>query len=242
MHCSGSVIKFEGQTKLGYFQVIDQIYSGRKARVLYSTNPKNAQSGIPLDDSDEMLFGYSQRLTEIVSSTKPANVLIIGGGVYTLASHIIKNFKSQVDVIEPDEELDLIASKYFGLKSSTRLRIIHTTGLNYLKNNEKLYDLIVVDAYNGDKIANELYKRVFARNLKKSLSNNGLVAINVISDLKLASPLKKLINLYNSYFKLHQAFPAEPGRYDYFFTTNYILVTSQLPQQLELRYAPLSDS
>jgi hypothetical protein len=77
------VIVYSQQTAGGSYQVIDKTYSGRKARVLYSTMPRTAQSGIPLDGNSLMLFGYNQRLIELITHLNPKSILVIGGGVYT---------------------------------------------------------------------------------------------------------------------------------------------------------------
>ncbi len=141
-------IVYEGNTKLEHYQVIDMVYEGRRARVLFSGNRKAAFSGIPLDDNHELLFDYIQRLYELVATTRPKRLLVIGGGVYTLPTALLHALPDiLIDVIEIDSELDAIAEGFFGLHSNDRMRIFHQDGRDYLNQTSELYDMIIIDAF-----------------------------------------------------------------------------------------------
>jgi hypothetical protein len=55
------------QTPYGSYKVVDTIYNGRPARMLYGAK-NSPQSGIAFDDSPELLFDYNQRFLEIALS------------------------------------------------------------------------------------------------------------------------------------------------------------------------------
>ena len=119
-------ILFDGDTAFEHYQVIDTIYEGRPARVLYSGRRGTAQSGIATDGKPELLFDYNQRFTELLESIPAKHVLLIGGGAYTLPRAIVQQFPDlQIDVVELDPGLKAIAERFFGLQASDRLRIFH---------------------------------------------------------------------------------------------------------------------
>jgi hypothetical protein len=118
------VVLFDGNTKFDHYQVIDMIYIGRKSRVLFSGQRSAAQSGIPRDGKRTMLFDYNQRFLELVGALMPKNILLIGGGAFTLPVEILKFFPNiTVDVVERDPELANLAKEFFGLKPNKNLNI-----------------------------------------------------------------------------------------------------------------------
>src|ERR1700752_3186245 len=83
-------VRFEGETPYGHYTVVDTTYSNRPARVLYSGREfRTAQSGIALDDQDEMLFDYNQRFLELARGLEPKRALLIGGGAFTLPKRLL---------------------------------------------------------------------------------------------------------------------------------------------------------
>ena len=238
-----SEIVYERQTKLGLYQVVDRTYSGRPARVLYSGKIRTAQSGIGLDGNPLMLFGYNQRLIELVNDQRPKAVLLIGGGVYTLPMEILDQLTNvQIDVIEPNDQLIDIASRYFGFKSDKRLNIYHDYGQNYLKSSRKKYDLIIVDAYNEDQIPEPMMETGFAKQLGDALKQKALVAVNIISSMKSDSPLKIITENYHQIFKYLKTYPADTPSPEHYFSHNFILVAAQSNFVLKLKYQPINKS
>src|ERR1700722_3176647 len=160
----------EVDTSLGRFKVIEKIYTERPARVLYSTQPLTAQSGIPLDDDQTMLFGYNCRLVELINQIKPSKTLLIGGGTYTLPSYVTAtNDNINFDVVEPNSDLDKIAAKYFNYHPSSRINVYHDHGGHYLKVCVTSYDLIIIDAFVEHLMADEVFTSKFVKSLTKCL-------------------------------------------------------------------------
>lgn len=231
---------FEIQTKLDTYEVVDEVYTGRKSRLLYGGALKTAQSGIPLDDQDKMLFEYNQRLVELALDLKPRTILLIGGGVYTLASYLSKKMpKTHLDIIEPDGALDDIAAKYFKYQAQDSVCIIHDFGLSYLIKNKKKYDLIIIDAYSDQKIPSEVISQKFAKLAAKSLNKDGLLAANVISDIRSNSVISSFHAAYKKYFKYFKVFPAASDRL-FFYPSNLIYTASFKDFSPTLKYPPLS--
>ena len=94
------------------------------------------------DDLPDLLFDYNQRLLEIVNSLYPKNILVIGGGAYTLPSAIITALPEvRVDVVELDPGLLALAKQYFGLPENDRMNIVHQDGRQFLEESSATYDM-----------------------------------------------------------------------------------------------------
>ncbi|HET9173738.1 MAG TPA: fused MFS/spermidine synthase [Candidatus Saccharimonadales bacterium] len=217
---------YEGSTEIQHYQVVDTIYEGRPARVLFSGQRGAAQSGIATDDNPDLLFDYNQRYLELIESRMPRRVLLIGGGAYTLPSALLKLFPSlHIDVVELDPGLDDIARRFFGLQSDPRLRIFHSDGRYYLEQSHNTYDAILIDAFTHTTVPSALRDAEVPALVSKRLTAHGVVAMNVISPFMgpNAGLIRELTAYYQSVFPSVAIHPA--GR---------TLFTLQLPQNLLL--------
>jgi spermidine synthase len=241
MNDTTSKVIYKVVTELNQYEVIDEIYTGRPARVLYSGKFKTAQSGIPQDNKPTLLFGYNRRFNELIENIKPSHVLAVGGGVYTLPSYIINNQSDiSFDIVEPDAKLDAIAERYFHFRPNDRIKIFHDYGLHYLTKNSIKYDLTLIDAYSDNKIPDEILSKKFAKHLLKALKPDGLIAANVISDLAASSVLSQMHRVYKKYFIYVKVFPTSVNRM-YFYPHNLIYVASNKPIELKMMYPEITD-
>lgn len=230
----------EISTEFDNYKVIERLEkNGLPARLLYGSGDLTVHSGIPLYTTDIPLFRYNRRLVEIVKSLRPHQVLVVGGGVYTLPSYLAEKYNNmQIDVIEPDNQLEDIAIKYFNFHKLKNLKIINDFGLHFLKTNKKIYDLIIIDAYYDHQIPKEINSKKFARLTASSLSKSGILAANVISDIKKDSIVNKFHANYKKYFKNYQIYPVDNNRL-LLRKDNLIYVASQESIKLYLKYPPL---
>lgn len=175
------VILFDGSSELSHYQVVEAIYNGRKARVLYSGG-STPQSGLALDDDPELLFEYNQRFLEIAESIRPASVLLIGGGAFTLPKALLERFHDiRIDVVEIDQLLPQLAEKYFDLPNDPRLNIVIGDGRNYINECQIKYDMIVIDAFMKYDIPTSLLVVEAVREYSRCLNSDGVLAMNFIS-------------------------------------------------------------
>jgi spermidine synthase len=219
---------FETNTEFGHYQVVDMSYLGRPARVLFSGQKAAAQSAIPTDDSPTMVFDYNQRFLELARSTKPENILLIGGGAFTLPQAIINFFPTtSIEVVEKDPQLKTIAERFFGLKPNKRLKIIFGDGRQYLNSTPKLYDLILVDAFTHNVIPHPLTTVEFVETISKHLSSKGVASVNIISAYHGPHDniIKQQYATYKSVFKHVDVFPADKVL-SYWISQNFLLVST----------------
>lgn len=218
-------ILLETDTDLEHYQVVERVYEGRLARVLFSGSRRAAQSGIGLDDDPDLLFDYNQRLLEVANALYPKRILVIGGGAFTLPMALAAALPdAMVDVVEIDPGLEQIAADYFGLQTSERLHLIFDDGRNFLEHTSQKYDLIILDVFTELSIPRPFLTIEFIKTLHKHLTKGGCVALNIIASYqgKNSGLIKSQIAAYGSLFSRLDIFPAAHG------------LTSWLPQNLVL--------
>jgi spermidine synthase len=236
-------ILFEGDTEFGHYQIVDTIYEGRMARVIYSGARQAAQSGVPRDGNSEMLFDYNQRFFELASGLRPQKLLLIGGGVFTLPMALEASLTDiNIDTVEIDDGLVELAEKYFNFQTSDRVRVINADGRKFLNKNRTKYDMIIIDAFEHVTIPRSLTTIEAVKMLKQNLKDGGVAAINFIGSSRglNTTPLRRLLAAYQANFKNVQVFPAGKG-YTLWLPQNLVLVAQDgdLPAADYLRYEAL---
>lgn len=113
---------------------------------------------------------------------KKLKVLVIGGGDFGLVKKLFKQIDiKKLFIVEIDEEVIDISMKYFPrffkLNKKNKEKIIMTIsdGYNWIKNNQILFDVIIVDCTDPNLIAKKLYTKEFYKNIHRSLYNNGVL-------------------------------------------------------------------
>jgi spermidine synthase len=225
---SDEVVLFEGDTEFEHYQVIDMVYVGRSARVLFSGYRSAAQSGVPKDGNHAMLFDYNQRFLELIQSLQPKNILLIGGGTFTLPIEVHRYFpKVKFDVVERDPKLLELAKQFFSLKPNQNLRVFFKDGREFLEDTIKTYDLILLDAFVHNIIPIPLSTQEFAQLISRRLSKKGVVATNIISAYQGPNNgvIKQQYATYKSVFKHVDIFPADKTL-SLWISQNFILASS----------------
>ncbi|CAN5188468.1 hypothetical protein BH09PAT3_BH09PAT3_0190 [soil metagenome] len=218
-------ILFETDTSIDHYAVVERMYEGRPARVLFSGSKRAAQSGISLDDDPDLLFDYNQRLLELANGLYPKRVLVIGGGAFTLPMALIAALPdATVDVVELDSGLQPIAEEYFGLRQSQNLQIIFGDGRDFLQNTSTRYDMIILDVFSELAVPKQFLTLEFIALLWSRLTRAGCVAFNLIASYqgRTAGLIKSQIAAYQQVFNQLDIYPAAYG------------LTSWLPQNLIL--------
>lgn len=198
------------ESQYGHYKVVDMMYNGRPSRLLFG-DKASPQSGTAKDDEPYLLFDYNQRFLEIIISTRPKRVLVIGGGAFMLPTAAYNRFPNlKIDVVEIDATLVDISKKYFDLPDSTRLTVYVEDGAKFIADTKEKYDMIIIDAFSGYSIPHHLLENDTVRHYKKHLKKSGVLAINFISEYKpgaydLAHELVDTFNDVFSNVELYQA-------------------------------------
>jgi spermidine synthase len=184
--------------------------------VLYYKQSGAYSSATYLDDNCkfDLVFDYLKKYDLMLDFVDAKQVAMIGGAAYQYPKYFISHFPDKtMDVIEIDPKSTEIARKYFflddlikdyDLNNNKRLNIIHDDGRLYVNNNvDKKYDLILNDAFIGRNPVKTLCTLEFFQNVERSLTDDGIYAINIISSLegKGSRLLRAEVNTLKKVFK-----------------------------------------
>jgi len=122
--------------------------------------------------------GYWDYLSLLPAVYKDPKVLLIGFGGGTIPYQISELFNISIDAVDIDKEV-VDASKYM-LPKKLNTNVHIGDGFDYLKDTNKVYDLIILDAYSGYNIPSEFLDGKFIDLAYDKLSEDGILAINYI--------------------------------------------------------------
>lgn len=222
-------ILWEGDAASGHYQVVDTVYDGREARVLYSGDRQAAQSGVAKDGRPDLLFDYNQRLYELATGLAPKRILVIGGGVFTLPTALLRALPhTLIDAVEPDTELPELARRFFDLPADDRLQIFSTGGRTYLREHNTCYDMIIIDAYRHTTVPYNIKTLQAFAAYRDHLETSGVLAMNVISGYHgaAARTLQEVYAAATHTFDTADIFPASRG-YSLWLPQNFVLAAQK---------------
>jgi spermidine synthase len=130
------------------------------------------------------------------------NVLILGFGAGGVAKIISKYRKDCIiDGVEIDSRVIELGEKYFNLNSLKNVTVHCTGALQFLKNSEKRFDLVVIDVYLDKDVPEEIETEQFLQLVINALNAGGLVIFNKFINSKTSrNQLAGLRELYEKTF------------------------------------------
>lgn len=156
--------------------------TGKPMRVLL-TDPDSTQSAMYLE-SDELALNYT-KYYHLLRHFMPSfqKTLMIGGAAFSFPKDYLRLYPDkQIDVVEIDSQMTAAARSYFKLPENPNLQIFHTDGRVFLNQNTAKYDVILVDAFTSlYSVPFQLTTIEAVRLLEKSLTENGVIIVNLIS-------------------------------------------------------------
>lgn len=143
-----------------------------------------------LDDHDKLVFPYAKMvLTSLLVQDNPRRILIIGLGGGTLVHTYSRLFPTaEIVVAEIDEAVVKVAERYFDYRSTGQIKTIAEDGRLYIKRaglRKETFDLVILDAFNGDYIPEHLMTAEFLREVKALLPAEGMIVANTFSSSRL---------------------------------------------------------
>jgi len=139
------------------------------------------------DKPDYLVFSYTKLVMAGLSiKPDPKSILIIGLGGGTLPMSLEKVYpQSHIDTVEIDQAVLDVAKKWFSYKESTLQKTHILDGRIFTKRQlikGKRYDLIILDAFNGDYIPEHMMTVEFLNEIKRLMNEDGLLISNTFSD------------------------------------------------------------
>lgn len=150
----------------------------------------SSQSCINKEHPKKLVFRYTKLLmSSLLINTQLNDVLIIGLGGGTMSNTLHELYpNANITNVEIDPAVIKVARKYFDFIENDKVTTVAQDGRIFIKRaklkNQK-YDLIILDAFNGDYIPEHLMTKEFLSEVKSVLTNNGLVAANTFSSSEL---------------------------------------------------------
>lgn len=151
---------------------------------------KSRQSCVDLKDKKRLVFPYAQvSMTSFALQENPKDILVVGLGGGTLPmtyNSLLPD--ANITAIEIDESVSKVAKEYFGFKTSEKIKLVEKDARVFVKRavrNEQQFDLIVLDAFNGDYIPEHLMTKEFLEEVKSLLTDDGVLVSNTFSTSKL---------------------------------------------------------
>jgi spermidine synthase len=107
-------------------------------------------------------------------------VLILGNAGGTTARSLAALYPGvAIDGVELDPKVTEVARRYLGLGAIPGLRVITADARAYLRSTSRRYDLIAIDAYRQPYIPFQVATREFFADVRRHLTPDGAVALNV---------------------------------------------------------------
>jgi spermidine synthase len=145
------------------------------------------ESEVNLADPDDLPLLY-MRVASLAAiypqDVRRVLVLGVGGGAMPVYFHRFLP-DAMIEGVELDPGVIDTAKKYFGLRETSRFRLIESDGRVFLNRHKDLYDIIVVDAYTGSYIPFHMMTKEFYKLVRDHLAPHGVAAMNIIPSEKL---------------------------------------------------------
>lgn len=112
----------------------------------------------------------------------PREALLIGLGAGSLAKYLYHKLpETKITVVEIDPQVEIIARLHFKLPDDPlRLRIVIGDGAQYMLEDGKKFDAILVDGFDKNGRAGVLDTLPFYQACRSRLTDNGLLAVNLL--------------------------------------------------------------
>jgi spermidine synthase len=144
------------------------------------------QTCFELGNEKKLVFEYQKfAMGALFLNPNPENILVIGLGGGALANALHYTLpSSQIDVVELDPKVIEVAKQYFNFSEDDKMKVFQTDGLDFVKECSHKYDLIILDAFDGEYIPETMLTEDFVLNVRRILNENGVVVVNTFGKSK----------------------------------------------------------
>lgn len=190
---------FSKENFYGTIMVLDYSYGEKHTRELVIDGM--VQGGIDMNNGLSV-YDYTYYLQHIPYLMNPVGkkCLAIGLGAGVIPAWYEK-MGVRTDVVDINPDVVGIARKYFGF--ATAGNVIVEDARYYLNTNNKRYDYVLLDVFNGDTTPGHVLSREALQLIDRHLTKDGILAINLIGNVKhdtfmTASVIRTLTEIFAS--------------------------------------------
>lgn len=138
---------------------------------------------------DRLVFSYTRMmLSSLLFNPDPKRILVLGLGGGSLPGVLSELYPdSKIDAVELDPAVVQVAREYFGYKPHPGTRVAIADARLFVKRQrgKALYDLVLLDAFDGEYIPEHLMTREFLDEVKSVMAPNGILAANTFTESEL---------------------------------------------------------
>lgn len=170
--------------------VVTEDSSRRCMRFTITSRSGQNQSCRYLERPLELVFPYAKMtLSSLLVQDHPERILIVGLGGGTLPDTYSRLFPdTEIIISEIDDAVYRVARDFFGFEETDRISVDIGDARVYIKRaglrGEK-FDLVILDAFNGEYIPEHLMTAEFLEEVKRLLPEDGMVVANTFSTSRL---------------------------------------------------------
>ncbi|MER2551944.1 MAG: fused MFS/spermidine synthase [Thauera sp.] len=139
------------------------------------------QSIMDVDNPAALVLGYAQRMMAfLLFAPRPRRITMIGLGGGSLASFCHRHLPATaLTVLEIDPDV-IALRELFGVPADdARLRVIQGDGVRWLGDTDTRCDVLLVDAFGAEGVAETLLDTDFHADARRHLSGRGILVMNV---------------------------------------------------------------
>lgn len=182
------------------------------------------QSCIDTEQPRQMVFGYTRMMmTSLLLNPSPERILVVGLGGGTLPMALAELYpEARIDAVEIDPAVVRVARRYFGFDPGETITVHEQDARVFTKRARlrgRSWDLIMLDAYNGEYIPEHLMTREYLDETRDILAPDGVLAANTFA----------VSQLYHNESRTYQAVFGEFFNLKAPDSANRIIITTRGP-------------
>ncbi|MCU0284902.1 MAG: fused MFS/spermidine synthase [Acidobacteria bacterium] len=207
---------------------------------LWSPPGKIKQTTVDIDNPNLPGLEYARNcILSLIFRPNPQSVLVLGlggGSIPMMFYHACPNIR--IDVVEIDPVIYEVAEKYFNFISDSRVTVYIDDASHFLKNNGAQYDIIIMDAFIGQRQKSTLTTSDFFLAASKHLNPEGLFVTNLMTkyEKRFEKMKLKLGKIFNSLW----IYPGEISANALAFAKNEKITHDYIIKNIKLLPIPVS--
>jgi spermidine synthase len=181
MYKYGGVVIHQDRDELGTLEVVED---GYQRSLHFGSEPK--QSSMDLHNPLRLALTYTRAMmSALLFNPTPRKVLLLGLGGGSLAKFLLYHFPAcRIDAVEYRARVHRLARDFFQLPDDPRLTLHFADAADFIRQADADYggyDLILVDAYTADGVAQGTSGLSFFEACRTRLTAEGVLAANLWS-------------------------------------------------------------
>lgn len=181
MYKYGGIVIHQARDELGTLEVVED---GYQRSLHFGSEPK--QSSMDLNDPLRLALSYTRAmLSALLFVPAPQQVLLLGLGGGSLAKFLLHHFPAcRLDAVEYRESVYRVARSHFQLPDDPRLAVHFADAADFIRQADAShsgYDLILVDAFTADGVAQGTCGLSFFEACRTRLADAGVLVANLWS-------------------------------------------------------------